>query len=272
MSAIRSANASFTPYERSELDQSIPDRFEKIVTSSYDRIAVQSGTSIFTYDELNRSANRLAHALLQRCERIEEPVGLIVDDECLAVAAILGVLKAGKFYVPLDRSFPVARLSSVLDDCRIRVFVTENKHRDWLLDLVGNRTLICIDDLDATFSPENTHLTLSADGIAAVLYTSGSTGQPKGVIQTHRTLLHRVMLCTNAFAVRREDRFSLVSAPTYSASVRSVLSALLNGAALFPFNTLKEGTAELGDWLSRNGITIYFSVPSVFRRWACSPG
>ena len=112
MSTIRSS-ASFTPYERAELGQSIPDRFEKIVTSCCDRNAVQSGTSIFTYDELNRSANRLAHALLQRSEKIEEPVGLIVEDECLAVAAILGVLKAGKFYVPLDRSFPVAKLSSI---------------------------------------------------------------------------------------------------------------------------------------------------------------
>ena len=87
-------------------------------------------------------------------EKIDEPVGLIVEDECLAVAAILGALKAGKFYVPLDRSLPFARLSSLVDDCGIRVFVTESKDRDWLLELVGGRTVRTVEDFDAILTRE----------------------------------------------------------------------------------------------------------------------
>jgi amino acid adenylation domain-containing protein len=268
MSAICPRNASFIPYDRKELDQSVPNRFEKIVASYPERLAIQSSSSHLTYDELNRTANRLAQELLQQRGRIQEPVGLVVEDECLAIAAILGVLKTGKFYVPLERSFSAVRLSAILDDCQIRVFFTEKKHRTWLEHVAAlDCTIICIDDLDPRLCAENPDLTLPPDAMAAVLYTSGSTGQPKGVIQNHRTLLHRVMVCTNSLAIDRDDRFSLVSAPTYSASVRTVFSAVLNGAAVFPFNILQQGMDELGSWLSRMRISIYFSVPSVFRRW-----
>src|SRR5262249_49741181 len=140
---------SFLRYDRSELDQSIPNRFEKIVALYPDRLAVKAGSRQLTYDELNRSANRVAHALLKQCGEVQEGVGLLVEDECQAVVAILGVLKSGHFYVPLDPSFPSERLSALLNDGQIRMILTENKHLRWAQELGGRGcTVICIDSLD----------------------------------------------------------------------------------------------------------------------------
>src|SRR5262245_37427421 len=107
---------SFLRYDHSEVDQSIPSRFEKIAALYPDRLAVKAGSQQLTYDELNGAANRVAHTLLKQCGGIPEAVGLLVEDECQAVVAILGVLKSGHFYVPLDPSFPAERLAALLDD------------------------------------------------------------------------------------------------------------------------------------------------------------
>ena len=260
--------ASYRRFLKSELDQSVPARFETIVASYPDRLAVKTESATWTYDELNRLANHLAHAILQKRGAIPESVGLLVEDESYSVAAILGVLKSGKTYVPLDASFPPARLSAVLSEAEIQFLIAEKRNFSSVQRLAGpDRIVICVDDLDASLPEDDTGLTISPDSVAALIYTSGSTGRPKGVIQDHRNLLHRTMVVTNSFGIAPEDRISLVSAPTYSASLRPLFSALLNGASIYAFNILKYGAGELGDWLSREGVTIYFSVPSVFRRW-----
>jgi len=258
--------SSFIKYERAELDQSVPDRFEKIVAIYPDRLAVKDLSGELSYADLNRAANHVAHVLLRRSGEIQESVGLFVEDDCQAIVAMLGVLKSGKFYVPLDASFPATRISAVLDDSQIRVIITERQYLSWVQDVAGSGcAVICLEDLDADRSAENPRLSISPDAIGAVLYTSGSTGRPKGVIQNHRNFLHRVMVDTNFFGIGRDDRLSLVSAPTYSASLRPIFGSLLNGATIFPYKVAKEGIGRMGGWLGSQGISIYMSVPSVFR-------
>src|SRR5262245_36175435 len=221
-------SSSFIKYERAELDQSVSDRFEKVVAICPDRLAVKGAGAGLSYRALNRAANRVAHVLLDRSRETQESVGLLVADDCQAIVGMLGVLKSGKFYVPLDPSFPMTRIAAVLDDSQIRVIVTESKYLGLVQDVAGSgATVICIEDLDTDSSDENPRLRTSPDAIAAVLYTSGSTGRPKGVIQNQRNFLHRVMLDTNRFGIGREDRLSLISAPTYSASLRPIFGALL---------------------------------------------
>src|SRR5262249_47012734 len=113
-------SSSFICFGRSDLEQSITARFEKIVTLYPDRPAVKGRTTELTYSELNRSANRVASTLLDRCGPAAGGVGLLVQEECKAVVAILGVLKAREFYVPLDARFPRDRLRSIVEDCELR--------------------------------------------------------------------------------------------------------------------------------------------------------
>jgi acyl-coenzyme A synthetase/AMP-(fatty) acid ligase len=86
-------------------------------------------------------------------------------------------------------------------------------------------------------------------------------------MQTHRLILHRVLTDTNELHLRSDDRLTLLSPPTYSVSLRHLFGALLNAATVFPFNVVEQGVAAIPDWIARERITIYFSVPSVFREW-----
>ena len=185
-------------------------------------------------------------------------------EESQAIAAILGVLKAGRFYVPLDRTFPPDRLRSIINDCQLQVLLTEQEFVGWANDLGADCAVIALEDIDARTSAENAGLIIEPLATAAIFYTSGTTGQPKGVIQDHQSVLHRVMQGTNALGVGCDDRLTLLSAPTYSASLRNLFTALLTGAAVYPFRVLEEGITPLGAWLQRERISIYTSFQACF--------
>lgn len=263
--------SEFIEFPRSELERSIVSRFEQVVASAAHRVAVRSGTCELTYDALNQAANSVAHAVLQLRGSVAEPVGLLLEPDEQTVASILGVLKAGKFYVPLDPSNPSDRLSVVLEDCRPSVLITATKYLGVARQLAPNGcAVVPFDDSQDGSLRENPNLAISPDALASVFYTSGSTGRPKGVMQTHRLVLHRVMVDTNRLRICAEDRLSLLTSPSYSVSVRHLFGALLNGAAVCPFDLVDRGLAELATWLRREEISIYYSAPAVFREFAGS--
>src|SRR5262245_52458372 len=113
MPPTRRQSPSYVGFNKADLSQCIASRFETIVDRFHDRVAV-SGRTRLTYGQLNRTANRIAAALLARDEPGEERVGLLVDDAAQSIPAILGAVKAGYAYVPLDRSHPRERLASII--------------------------------------------------------------------------------------------------------------------------------------------------------------
>src|ERR687894_788606 len=260
---------AFTPFQKEETEQSIPQRFEQQVSRYPDRLAVKTRSHQLTYAALNKVANRVARALLAQRGEGEESIALLLEHDALMIAAILGVLKAGKVYVPLDPSFPYARNAYILKDSQAGLIITNNKNHSLADSLSENRhTLINIDEIDATLSDENVNLSISADNLAYIIYTSGSTGQPKGVVQNHRNLLHVAMRYTNGLHIGAEDRLTLLQSYSVAGSVSNMPGALLNGASLFPFNVKEEGLTRLADWLIEEEITVYHSVPTVFRQFA----
>src|SRR5262245_24125469 len=173
-------NRLFVRFDRNELEQSVPDRFERMVVLHAEKLAVKSPTRLLTYGELNRNANRVAWSLLNLRGKVQEPVGLLVDGECQAIAAILGVLKSGRFYVPLSRSAPPDRFTSLLVESQVQVLITDRKRIDSIRKLVPDPCiLLAVEDMDLTPSTENPGLTLTPNDIASIFYTSGSTGHPK---------------------------------------------------------------------------------------------
>src|SRR5215218_4848114 len=265
---IHTTNA-FVRFEKEETEQSIPQRFEQQVRRYPDRLVVKTRDHQLSYAALNKDANRVARALLaQRGEGVES-IGLLLEHNASMIAAILGVLKSGKVYVPLDPSFPYARNAYILEDSQAGLIVTNNENRSLAESLSENRhSLINIDEIGATLSDENVNLSVSADNLANIIYTSGSTGQPKGVVQNHRNLLNVVMRYTNGLQISAEDRLTLLQSYSVAGSVSNMLGALLNGASLFPFNVKEEGLIELADLLIKEEVTVYHSVPTVFRQFA----
>ena len=118
----------YTPFRDEEIEQSIPDGFEKQVRMCGDRLAVMSEERSFTYDGLNQTANRLARKILAlRGDRVEA-IALMFDHGASVLAAMLGVLKTGKFYLVLDPSYPSERLSSMLTDSGAELVITDTKN------------------------------------------------------------------------------------------------------------------------------------------------
>jgi amino acid adenylation domain-containing protein len=257
---------TFVEFQKDEIEQSIPARFESIVRRYPDRIAVRSNNQTLSYSQLNRLANRIARGILDRCGEGQEPVGLLVTEGAPMIAAILGVLKAGKFFVPMDPSFPRARIVPIAEDSQAGSIVTDNENLSLATELtVKKRPVINMDGLDADISSDNVGLPLAPDAFAYVIYTSGSTGEPKGIVQNHRNTLHVTMTYTNIVHICADDRVTLLFSAATSAGAYGIFRALLCGATLYPFQVKAQGIARLAEWLVQHKITIYSSVPTLFR-------
>jgi non-ribosomal peptide synthetase component F len=196
------------PFLRSELEGSVVERFEKIASQFGDRIAVKCRERASTCADLNAAANRVCHTLLSRTGDAAEPIGLLLDHDERLISTLLGVLKAGKFYAPLDPSYPVDRLSFIVNHCQPAILVADAAHAAQARALApeGTGVLETLDLFDDR-NEGNPGRRLSPD-LAAVFYTSGSTGRPKGVMQSHRLVLHRVMADVNALQFTPDDRMS----------------------------------------------------------------
>ena len=245
-----------------EAQQSVVKCFEEQVRRHPDRLALKTRHHAYTYAELDAAANRVAHALIERRAVGTETVALLFENGAPFVVASLAALKAGKIQVPLDSTFPRARLSYMLEQSEAAVVVTDNTNFSLAQELTA-QPLINIEEVDQRFSATNTGLVLPPDAITSVDYTSGSTGQPKGIVRNHRGVLHTIKHHTNTFRIGINDRLTMTRA-----SLTGSLYALLNGAACYPVNFHQEGPLGLADWLVKEEITIYRGAVSTFRTLA----
>jgi amino acid adenylation domain-containing protein len=260
---------AFVRFDKSEIEQSIPERFEQQVQRHGDRTAIRSARESLSYAALNHASNRVARAILSRRDDRNEPVALLLEHGISAVVAILGILKAGKAYVTLDPSYPESRLAYILDDSQAGLVVTSGSCIPLATELTGDAAgLLKLDEIDPGESGDDLARSISPEALAYILYTSGSTGRPKGVVQSHRNLLHAIMKYTNVLGIGANDRVTLIPSCSTSAAVSDIFGALLNGASLHPFDVRQQGTAEIAGWLVREGLTLYHSVPSLFRHFA----
>jgi amino acid adenylation domain-containing protein len=259
---------TFVEFPKDEIERSIPGRLEKIVRQYPERLAVKTKDRSLTYGELNQAANRIAHAILAKRGQGSEPIALLLENDASMIAAILGVLKAGKIYVPMGPSLPRARIAHMLEDSQAALLLTDRKNLVSARELAQDESLLMnIDESDAGISTENSALSISPDHLAYIVYTSGSTGQPKGVLQNHRNGLHEAMLYANGLHISPEDRLALLYSCSASQGMKIAFGALLNGAALCPYDLKEEGVGNLAAWFVQEEITICFSIPIVFRQF-----
>jgi amino acid adenylation domain-containing protein len=255
----------FTPFPKDDVERSIPERFEKIVRMYPDRIALKTGNEIVTYAQLNAMANRMAHAIVERRGLEAEAVAILLDQGAPLMAAMLAVLKVGKFFVWLDRYSPKARLATVIRDSQAGLIISDRQYSEFTRHFHDeNSILLASDSINSHVAQENLNLNISSNSLAAISYTSGSTGEPKGVILAHRNLLHQAMLFTNAYKISACDRLLLTTSSTANA-LSIGFSALLNGAALLPFDVQNYGVNRLVNWLLDEKISICWIGAPLFR-------
>jgi amino acid adenylation domain-containing protein len=252
------------------LGRCVHELFEEQVRTKPEQIAVVSGTERITYGELNVRANRLAHYLLRHDVETESRVCICLEPGVEMIVAVLGVLKAGAAYVPLDPAYPESRLAFMLGECGARVLLTESRLLDGPLgDRLSQDDLraVCLDTAGAEIMREsqlNPEVNVSGDNLIYVIYTSGSTGRPKGAGVTHAGFINLVNWFVSEFGLTERERVLITSSFSFDLTQKDIFAPLAAGAQLhFPTSTFYD-PSEIVETVSENGITFLNCTPSAF--------
>src|SRR5882724_10345567 len=240
-------------------------RFEAQAARTPDAVALIQGEREITYAELNARANQLGHFLRQRGVAAGTVVGICLERSFELVVALLGTLKAGGCYLPLDPAYPSERWAYTLQNAGIRVLLTEES----LLPLLPapQWEVLCLDRdrrQIETCSTDDPPPASALGDLLVVIYTSGSTGQPKGIAVFQRAFLQLVDWYLDAFALGQDDSFLLIGSLAFDMTQKTVFAPLLTGGRLIlPLPGPYDPTAHVSS-IARHGITRLNCTPSTF--------
>jgi amino acid adenylation domain-containing protein len=254
-------NENYTAYPR---DYTLQALFEQQVTQTPDAIAVEFGNEQLTYRELNRRSNQLAHYLQGLGVGREVSVGLCLDRSVEMIVALLGILKAGGAYMPLDTGYPLERLAFMIETSQTSVLLTRDGLSETLPVFWGQ--VVCVDtdwETIANESEENPVTTTTADNLAYMMFTSGSTGVPKAINVTHRNVV-RLVKQTNFAHFGPEEVFLQLAPISFDASTFEIWGSLLNGARLVVMPPHQPSLEELGSVLRQSGVTTLWLTAGLF--------
>lgn len=258
-----SRDNGFSPSGFEEIE-SIPDMFERQVSLHPNKQAIVAGDKSITYEGLDWVTRGISAAVDQESADATSPIAIFLSDHINFSASMLAVLRSGRYYVPLDPSFSDDRNSRIIQECKANVVLTERLNLESARRVAPHANkIILVEDIDKEQGPLSARRCIQ--DLACVIFTSGSTGRPKGVVQTHRNLFQVARRLTDALGLGSLDRVSLLSSPSVTASIGTILASLLNGSTLCGFSVLKDGLSKLAAWLDAEQITVYRSVPSLFR-------
>ncbi|WP_167353941.1 non-ribosomal peptide synthetase [Caballeronia sordidicola] len=266
--ALPSTQAFGAMPERQFMFESVISRIAAQAQAYPDAIAVSDGDKTYSYAALERWSNRIAHRLLAMGVRADECVGLCIERSAALVAGVLGILKAGAAYVPLDPTYPRERLAYMLEHSRVRRVVADAASAQQWADLLGDCEQSLADELENASASANDvapTLALHPEQLAYVIYTSGSTGRPKGVAITHANAA-RLFAATDAwYGFGAQDVWPLFHAYAFDVSVWELFGCLGHGGRLVivPYWTARD-PAACHRLLAAAGVTVLNQTPSAF--------
>ncbi len=262
--------------------------FEQQVCEHPNNIAVKTASGEITYDMLNRKSNGIACRIMSEINDDRYEISYIQDNgsnnliytktraillfehSVDMIVGTVAAVKAGITYVPFDPTYPENRLIHMLKDCEASLIITNSGNWDLAQRLLEHAitevSIMNIDLCENTISDENIGQYSDEKNLAYILYTSGSTGNPKGVMQTYRNLEHFIKSYIKDMRITATDKMTLFSSFSHDAALMDIYSALLSGATLYPLNVREQiNIDELNEWLINQGITIWHSVPTLYR-------
>lgn len=250
-----------------EACSTIHDLFDLQVARTPGAAAVRFGRDRWTYAELNKRANQLAHYLGRLGVKPGMRVGLCVERSLEMMAGLLGILKAGAAYVPLDPAFPPARLLDILNDSQSSVLVTQEKLRPVFQNMRGR--VVALDSDWAKISLESgdtPKLDSADDRLAYVIYTSGSTGKPKGVEVPHRAVVNLLSAMKEQLGIGSDDVLVAVTTLSFDISAFELFLPLIAGAQVIVASRQETVDGmQLLALLQRSNATVMQATPATWR-------
>ena len=264
-------NDTTTEYPR---ERCVHGLFEEQVQKAPDAVAVDFDGKQLTYEQLNERANQVAHHLQQMGVGPEVLVGVYLERSLEMVVGLLGILKAGGAYLPIDLAYPKERVAFMLEDAQAQVLLTQADLTDALPKDVAK--LVHLDqewEVIAKQSKENLPNPVTAKDLAYVMYTSGSTGIPKGVAVPHRAIT-RLVCNTNYIKIDPSDRIAQASNAAFDAATFEIWGALVQGARLVGISRdVMLSPREFAAQIREQAITTLFLTTALFNQLAAeAPG
>lgn len=243
----------------------IGTRLARVAQRAPDKPAIVERHARVTYRALDERANAIAARLLASGVEAPGRTCLYFERKIPAIAAMFGAARAGYPYVVLDANDPADRTRFIVGDCEPCAVLTERTLVDRARTVAQDRcSVIAIEDVAPAIgfmAPA-----VAPDSIIYIWYTSGSTGQPKGVIQTHRNLLFFADSYARSLHISDADRHSLLYTLSFNASAPDIFGGMLSGGAtLCTYDLRRDGLPWLADWLDRERVSLLHCVPTVFR-------
>ena len=248
-------------------DKTLIDLFEEQVKQNPDNLALVFEQQSLTYQQLNEKANQLAHCLLQHYSiKPDTLISICVERSLDMIIGMLGILKTGSAYVPIDLNYPSDRIRLILEDCQATVLLTQSNLQDKLplAQELQSKQVWCLDkDKFAQYSITNPTVKSNPNNLAYVIYTSGSTGQPKGVMIEHQSIVNLSLNWGKLFHVKPQSRLLQFGSFSFDLSIGEIATSLIHGACLYlaKKETLLP-TQTLVEFLETNKITHSFLSPS----------
>ncbi len=256
-----------------QVDQCLHHLFEAQVVRTPQAIAVVSGNEQLTYEALNQRANQLAHYLTKRGVGPETLVAICMDRSLEMVIGLMAILKAGAGYVPLDPTYPADRLAFIVNDAQAPILLTQHKLIDRLPPSEAQIIELDTDNAAILQEPQtNVPSEVSGHNVAYVMYTSGSTGVPKGVVVLHRGVCNYLLWRQSYFPLNETDRALQKTSFSFVDSVWELFEPLMVGAQLIMAEPNRhQDTNYLVKFIIEQKITAVDFIPSLLHLFLEEP-
>ena len=242
----------------------IHETFERQVQRVPDSIAVRCGNEQLTYTELNCKANQLAHRLIQEGAEPDQLVGLSTERSIDTVIGILGILKSGAGYLPLDPHYPADRLEFMIKDSNTHLIVAQ-RNAEFKLEVEHDAKLVYFEDIDTSLPDVNPQTAVKRNNLAYVIYTSGSTGKPKGVLIEHQTVTRLMVATDEWFGFNDSDVWTLFHSYAFDFTVWELWGSIGYGGKLIvvPY-WVSRSPEDFYQLLEQEQVTVLCQTPSAF--------
>ncbi len=261
----------YRPMAEEEARLSVADRIRQIGERYPHRPAFHTEEEVVTYAELNRRANQVARAIHAMQPEALAPIGLCFAPTRPPMAiGHVGAVKTGRPYVALDPGFPRDRLVYALRHSGASLILTDTSSSALAHDLARESGAAVIDTETqaGAFPDTDFRVEIGPNDPIYIVYTSGSTGEPKGVWWPNRSRMVATWLFNRHFHCSPEDRFTMLHSYGFAASKPEFWGALLEGACVYPYDFRRRGVQDLAAWLQEQRVTIFQWIPSALRAFA----